>query len=229
MNSITNGYDPEQFEPNPIPPMSGSTIEIVHTGQIYAGRSPIALLDAIQTLDAAALAGKSLRVRFIGGFQFEKQRQETEERIRGKLDGSVFLEGQLPYNQSIRAVTEADILLLLDTPGRRAGVPAKLYEYIGAGRPVLALAERESDVAWALKESGLPHRIAAPLDIESIRRELLELMHAPASVRYGGHAGRAQSPFTRERVAGDLAAVLDSCAKRPPPRVGSRSLHEVAP
>ena len=38
-------------------------------------------------------------------------------------------------------MVQADVLLLLDTPGRQAGVPAKLYEYIGAGRPILALAE----------------------------------------------------------------------------------------
>jgi len=27
----------------------------------------------------------------------------------------------------------SDVLLLLDNPGRRVGVPAKLYEYLGAG------------------------------------------------------------------------------------------------
>ena len=66
MTSITNGYDPESFEPNPVPPLSGSTIEIVHTGTIYANRSPNPFLEAVRQLEPAALAGRTLRVRFIG-------------------------------------------------------------------------------------------------------------------------------------------------------------------
>src|SRR5262249_7800982 len=45
MSAITNGYDPEEFATSPGPRRSGSTIEIVHTGVIYANRSPVPFLD----------------------------------------------------------------------------------------------------------------------------------------------------------------------------------------
>ena len=90
-------------------------------------------------------------------------------KINSGLNVAVSLEGQMPYLQSIRAMAQADILLLLDSPGRRAAFPPSSTNTSGPARPILALAEPESDVAWVLRESGVPHRIAAPLDPEAIR------------------------------------------------------------
>ncbi len=228
MMSITNGYDPEAFQQNPIPPLSGPTIEIIHTGTIYANRSPNPFLEAVQHLDPTALAGRTLRVRFIGGLISKDQRSEIEAKIREVSNARVSLEDHLPHSQSTRAMVQADFLLLLDTPGRRAGVPGKLYEYIGAGRPILALAEPESDVAWVLKENGVVHRVAPPLDPEAIRRALTELLQDPATIRCGGRCQPVQPRFTRKHLAGELAAVLDSCAKATSLNVGDRSLAEAA-
>ena len=133
-----------------------------------------------------ALAGKELRVRIIGKVIHQDEKDAIVAKMREVMNARVSLEEQVPYEQSIRTMVEADVLLLLDSPGRRAGVPAKLYEYIGAGRPILALAEPESDVAWVLRESGVAHRIAPPLDPEAIRRALTELLQDPAIARGGG-------------------------------------------
>lgn len=211
ITSITNGYDPEAFEANPTPSLSGSSIEIVHTGEIYGNRSPAAFLEGVRRLDAGALGGRELRVRFIGNLADAKQKDEIDEKIQNGLNATVCLEGHVPYHESIRAIVRADLLLMLDTPKRRVGVPAKLYEYIGANRPILALAEPESDVAWVLRESGLPHRIAPPLDPEAIRGALTELLLDPATVRCSGPQTPIQTRFTRRHLVGELATVLDSC------------------
>src|SRR5208337_4996978 len=131
VTAITNGYDPEAFESHPSPalPLSGSTIEIVHTGVIYANRSPGPFLEAVRRIETVALAGKELRVRFIGDLLDQRQKDEVDNQVRGGLNATVSLEGRVPYLQSIRAMAHADVLLLLDSPRRRAGVPAKLYEY----------------------------------------------------------------------------------------------------
>jgi glycosyltransferase involved in cell wall biosynthesis len=226
MTSITNGYDPESFEANAAPPLSGPTIEIVHTGEIYANRSPGPLLEAVQQLEAPALGGRTLRVRLIGNLANQRQQPEIEDMIRGAANASVSVEGQVTYAQSIRAMVQADVLLLLDTPGRTAGVPAKLYEYIGAGRPILALAEPDSDVAWVLRESQVPHRIAPPLDVEAIRRALTDLLRDPATARRGGQDKPIQPRFTRQRLAGELASVLDSCPGASSLKARDRSLLE---
>jgi glycosyltransferase involved in cell wall biosynthesis len=229
MTSITNGYDPEAFEANPILPLSGSTIEIIHTGTIYLNRSPIPFLQAVEQVDLATLAGRMLRVRFIGDVVSTDEKNEIEKKIYGVSNASVSMEDQVPYLQSAKAMVQADILLLLDTPGRLAGVPAKLYEYIGANRPILALAELDSDVAWVLRESGVNHRIAPPLDPEAIRRGLTELLQEPATARSGGRDTPVQSRFTRRFLAGELVAVLDSCLAGSSQDVGKRLLSETVP
>jgi glycosyltransferase involved in cell wall biosynthesis len=211
MVAITNGYDPESFEANPIPPLAGQTVDIVHPGQIYANRDPGPFLEAIRGLGPDAIPGRrSLRVRFIGRFGNTSQRYEDQVRAGG-LEGVVSLSGQMPYARSLWEMVRVDVLLLMDSPGRRAGVPAKLYEYIGAGRPILALAESDSDVAWVLRESGTPYRIASPRDPEAIRRALLDLLEDPRSAACGGAGKPAPTRFTREYVTGELAGLLDSC------------------
>jgi hypothetical protein len=211
MTAITNGYDPQPVDTLGIPPLSGPTIEIVHTGELYANRSPGPFLEAIGQLDAAARNGRTVRVRFIGKIGSRNLKTEIEDKIRGGLNAAVCLEDHVPYADSIGAMVGADLLLLLDSPGRRAGVPAKLYEYIGAGRPILALAERESDVAWVLRESGIPHRIAPPLDSEAIRGALIGLLLDPATTCCGARHQPIQTRFTREQLASELATLLDSC------------------
>src|SRR5262249_4514244 len=104
MTSITNGYDPEPFDADPIPPRSSAVIEIVHTGEVYANRSPKPFLEAVQQLESAAPGGRPLRVRFIGKFGSEEQRSELRDTIRGGVNASVSLEDHVPYAQSIQAM-----------------------------------------------------------------------------------------------------------------------------
>jgi hypothetical protein len=86
------------------------------------------------------------------------------------------------------------------------GVPAKLYEYIGAGRPVLAMGDRGGDLAQVLEQSGLPHRNAPPDDRKAIARALTELA-AEATERLPARV--VPHRFSRELIAGRLAALLD--------------------
>jgi hypothetical protein len=131
------------------------------------------------------------------------------EILRRGLNTLVEVGGQVAYDEAIQAMKNSDVLLLFDTPGRRIGVPAKLYEYIGVGRPILALAERDGDVAWALRESGIAHRLASPSDPGQIKQALTELI---------GHLGESGSDrrngdqhllFTREAMAAKLAEILN--------------------
>src|SRR5205823_95309 len=102
----------------------------------------------------------------------------------------------------------ADLLLLLDAPGRRIGVPAKLYEYLGAGRPVLAIGEADGDLATILRESGVPHRLVPPNDVARQREALLELVRGVASGELSP-GPEVRQRFSREALAGQLAGMLD--------------------
>jgi glycosyltransferase involved in cell wall biosynthesis len=209
MVTLTNGYDPENFDQGDAIVPTGEAVRIVHAGEIYAGRDPRPLLDAIRDLGSGPDAGlPPVQVRFLGripdGLDFA-----DEVRRRG-LEGIVENPGHVPYAQSLREMSQADVLLLLDSPRRRVGVPAKLYEYIGAGRAILALGEPDGDLAWALRASGIPHRIAPPNDPAAIRQGLVGLIREIKDGRDIAGDVRGRQVFTREAVARRLVSILES-------------------
>jgi hypothetical protein len=65
--------------------------------------------------------------------------------------------GTVPQPEARRRIAEADYLLLLDIneSGASLQVPAKLFEYIRAGRPILAVTTRNSPAERILRASGV--------------------------------------------------------------------------
>ena len=206
--TLPNGYDREKFEglAAEIPPKaSEGPIRVVHAGAIYVGRDPLPLLDAVKTVSEGP-EQIALDVRFFGPPPENGMDLSKEVSARG-LDDRVSLRGQIPYANALREMAGADILLLMDSPGRTVGVPAKLYEYIGAGRPVLALSEPGGDLSLVLEQCGLPYRIAPPGDAASIAKALAELSRDARLPQ--PFSGRDSHRFSREAIAGRLAVLLD--------------------
>jgi len=101
-----------------------------------------------------------------------------------------------------------DGLLIFQGPQHDAQIPAKIYEYCRAGRPVMGLVGMQGKTARFLREEGLPH-LAALEDsaaIEPVLRDFLDRLldgTAPAMPRE-----RAMR-FSREGRTAELAAILD--------------------
>lgn len=208
MTMITNGFDPERFgQPlDPGPPRERLTI--LHAGELYAGRDPRPFLDAVQQLHAEQLP---IDAEFLGRSTEQSLNLSREIEQRG-LEDAVKQSGHVSYDTSLQRMMRADILLLFQTPGNHVGIPAKLYEYLGAGRPILAISESDSDIAWALRESRILHRIAAPTDVKAIKAAIRELT---AELR--AHSAVTPDPsavqqFTRQAMALRFAACLDRIA-----------------
>jgi len=206
---VPNGFDSvPAVVPHHCPaPSTAAEINILHAGELYAGRDPGPLLDAIAGAEKQASNLGGWRLRFLGRTDGCGLDLVAESRRR-MLRCQVLLEGQVAYATAKRDMAQADILLLLDGPGRRVGVPAKVYEYMGAGRPILALAEPDGDTAWALQSSGVTHRLARPKDVPAIQQALVELTHELRS----GNLDRKPSAcgqFTREETARKLSSVLE--------------------
>jgi glycosyltransferase involved in cell wall biosynthesis len=205
--TLTNGFDPPAQRAPP-PPFTGR-LRMLHAGEIYAGRDPLPLLDAMAELkNAPAKAGLPLRFEVMGAVHLAGADLGTEAARRG-LASEVQVRGQLPYQETLHEMAQSDLLLLLDGPGRKIGVPAKLYEYFGAGRPILALAEPDGDTANILRASGILHRIAPPKNAGLIRQAIMELAGELAAAPTITPDPERLRRFTRESVAGELAGIMD--------------------
>jgi glycosyltransferase involved in cell wall biosynthesis len=204
---LTNGFDPEDF-PRVEQHAPGGVVRILHAGQLYVGRDPRPLLDAIGGIPTEGVP--PFRVEFLGRTEYLKGADLAAEVRQRGLDARVLCRGQMSYQESLTEMCQADILLLLDTPGRKIGVPAKLYEYLGAGRPILATAEDDGDMAAILRESGVPYRLAPTGDVPRIRQALLDTVNGVAGGQMHGSADVVRQRFSREALAGKLAEMLNA-------------------
>jgi glycosyltransferase involved in cell wall biosynthesis len=215
VRTITNGYDAERF--SEAEPAASGAIDIVHPGQIYAGRDPRPFLDALSAVASTRSAGgRPVRAIFVGDLNHgSRSTRLADEIARRGLQTLAEVRVHVPYETSLLLMTGAGILLLLDSPGRKVGVPAKLYEYIGAARPILALCDEDGDTAWVLRRSGAVYRIADPSSSEAIRVALMDLVEmVDAGASFARRCRPENTPFTRESLAAELAHVLNEISRR---------------
>ena len=108
---------------------------------------------------------------------------------------------------------EADGLMILQARNCNEQIPAKLYEYLRARRPVVGLADPEGDTALTLRRFGVAH-IAALEDADAIAATLATFIGDVAkgcAPLPDVAAVRDASRLARTR---DLARVLDTIERR---------------
>jgi hypothetical protein len=151
--TILNGFDPDDYRLAPDETEVGAAddaLSIVYTGAIYAGRrDPTPVFEAIRRLgrDAAGVC-----VRFYG---------TAPEHVlplarRCGVEDQVEVLPSVPYRESVRCQQAADALLLLqwNDPKEQGNVPAKLFEYLAARRPILGLGLDDGVPAGVIRERG---------------------------------------------------------------------------
>jgi glycosyltransferase involved in cell wall biosynthesis len=201
---LTNGFDGADFEGLDADPPAGRFI-LTHAGSLYGKRDPSALLAAARGLAVRRpdLADRLL-IRFIGRVD-----PSTLESFR-TLGKSFEHVPYVPHGASLRALLESSALLLVIDTAAAAGtiVTGKVYEYLGARRPILALAPLGDAAALIL---GLgAGAVVAPDDAACVEKILEEWMTAwsaggPLPRAAAGTVGR----FERKSLTGELAGVLN--------------------
>jgi len=167
--SITNGYDAEDFGKGTNKHADADALRIVHTGtfhselaevwdKVFAGkgllhklkyprrpinlwtRTPRYLLAAMEkAVTSGAIPADKLELVLVGEVSAEDNRLIQQS----PMAGNVKLLGYRSHSESVNWVESADVLFLpLHTPmdgGPALVVPGKTYEYLGSGRPILAM------------------------------------------------------------------------------------------
>ena len=185
---IGNGCDFDDFaglEYTPAP-----RFRITHAGSFFGKRDPRPFLQAFRDADLDAV------VRFVGDFRSSDREWAESLALGDRLQ----LVDYLPRAESLRMQRDSEALLLLvpDAGGRGKGVlSGKVYEYLAAGRPILAVVPPDGAAAALVRETG-GGLVAAPDDIEGIRDALLELHGRYAD---GGLPSVELEPGDEERLS----------------------------
>jgi glycosyltransferase involved in cell wall biosynthesis len=157
---IWNGYDPQDdLRAAPIAPRSYK--QLSHFGSLYGARHPGIVLHSLERLiRGSRVDPTTVRVRLVGSIDHSQPWLESNAfsflRARHCLE---YTDSTVPRERARQEMTRADYLLLLDLNELAAGVqvPAKLFEYVRVGRPVLALTTRNSPVERILARAQTPH------------------------------------------------------------------------
>ena len=163
---IENGYDDEDFDAAEadaraaVKPAGGPLV-MLHSGIVYPlERDPKPLFAALASL----LAAGSLTAQ---RFQLVL-RAPVHDAFLTKLIGEygiaalVTIAPPLPYRAALAEMLGADALLLLQAANCNDQVPAKLYEYLRANKPLLALTDPQGDTWAAVRAADID--TLAPLD-----------------------------------------------------------------
>lgn len=209
ISTILNGFDPRQMEQAaPLRTCNGCCV-LLHAGTFYGHRSPLPLLEGLRELRRRRPEKiQSLRVLLVGLPHYDGR--GLDELIRGhELAEIVEVLGPRPYAQSLSLLKGADVALLFGQSGSRelASIPAKVYEYIGAGKPVLAVGTGQ-EAAGVLKAGGCRlWRAESPEELAAAAEQIVDEFRAG---RPGWQADpAARQRFTRRQMAADIQAVLE--------------------
>jgi glycosyltransferase involved in cell wall biosynthesis len=185
-HTITNGFDPEEVprRTGSHPLLDPARRSLVHTGRMASSqRDPAPLLEAVRLLRArGSAAARGLQLVFTGPLTAAERRLLDAP----DLSGMVRHAGNLEREDALRLQREADGLLLLTAGTRRGEATGKLFEYLGAERPILVLGDR-SEAARIVSEAGAG--VAAPADDpEAIAAALERLPASGAPVPPGAYS-----------------------------------------
>lgn len=181
---VWNGFDPqERFGPQPL--QHGPRRILLHAGVMYRMRHPVALITALDRLTAnGRLDPSSFVMRFVGAFDARDEFLNIPGAAR--MSGLGCLEAlgvTVPREQAMLQVATAHMLLLLDivnSENRGYTVPAKLFDYVLTGRPILAVTENGSPVERILANCGVPSQCISSTDSAAqIEEKLLRFFSLP--------------------------------------------------
>jgi hypothetical protein len=211
---IPNGYEESAFEAvaGRSAPHDSSAITLLHAGILdVPDRDPEEFFAALAEMKAAGeLGARPLRIvlRATG-----HDHLHTEKIARYQLQGIVFLEKPVGYRDALREMCESDGLLIFQGPQCNRQIPAKLYEYLRAGRPIFAVVDRDGDTHRQLIDVGVSS-VAHFGDRAAIRRSFAAFIAGLASDGLRGVPRPEAEKFERRRLTGRLATLFDQVIQR---------------
>jgi glycosyltransferase involved in cell wall biosynthesis len=184
----------------------GPPVRLLHTGHFYGPRSPRPLLEALARLGGPALAGR-LAITSVGSMAPADSACVRELGLQDVLQ----LQDTVPYLQSLALMGAADCLLLVDAKLGDAAesvfLPSKLVDYLGAGKPVVAITPAAGASARVVRAAG-----GVVCDIEdagAIERAFAALVAGEVPAR---PEAAVVDDYEVGRVASRLVRVLESTA-----------------
>ena len=210
MTTILNGFEPGEIDPVEVERTDAARCVLIHAGNLYGPRSPVSLLTGLRHLrrERPAEAARLL-VALVGGGAWNGRPLVSLAEEHGVAD-LVRVVPPTAHRRAVALLKGADVAILLGQSGHQglAPVPAKVYEYVGAGKPVLSIGSGDEAVD-ILRRGGCPVWTADDTE-DSCAASLGEIAAAHGRGDLASTACREQRmSFTRSAMAERLMSVIE--------------------
>lgn len=166
---ITNGYDISEK----IDFKMDSKFSISHIGSLLSERNPEFLWKVLAEICKEDTSFKNdLRLKFAGA---------VSDDVKQSLENFQLMEncevlGYVSHSEALRLQHKSQILLLVEinSAETRAIIPGKLFEYLAAKRPIIALGPKESDIEGIINETK-SGKFFSYWDDDELKTEILQL------------------------------------------------------
>ncbi|CAH0217655.1 hypothetical protein SRABI118_02143 [Massilia sp. Bi118] len=210
---IENGYDEDGFDPSAAAtarPGAAGRITLVHSGVLYqAGRDPSAFLAAVARLKAEGRASAATLRVILRAPGDVKEIAELAQ--RHGVDDIVESAPPVPYRDALREMLGADGLLVFQGTPFNTQIPAKIYEYFRARKPVMGLVDPAGETARVLRTAGFLS-LADMDNADAIAPVLSGFIDDIAAGRAYIASDELVAGSSRVHRAGQLATVLNDAA-----------------
>ncbi len=203
------GVDETSIRPAPYPaasPNEPTRLRIVYSGNLGRYHDFDTLLDC-----AKALSPDEYEFLIVG---VGAKRGDVESRIQAERIFNVRIIDPLPFEEYELLLHSADVCFVTMEKGIEGTcVPSKSYSIFAAGRPTLAVASEESELAMGLRDHdcGL---VVPPADKEALLNALQTMRNNPEMLAQMAENARHAflANYTISRTVGQLSEILHSMA-----------------
>jgi glycosyltransferase involved in cell wall biosynthesis len=210
VHAIPNGYDDEDMPAEHVDPPKDRLV-IAYAGTIFKLTSTRGFLAGIRRFhERSPELAQSLSVRFMGRIV------ETEaDAFEGTRALGVETLGYLPHDEVLRALAASHITLCVldDVTGAERIYPAKIFELMAIGRPILTLSP-EGALARLVRSEKLGV-VLPPRDEAAIAAHLESLVNDFRAGKLSAKTtAKPPARFSRRALAGDFARVFREAVER---------------
>jgi glycosyltransferase involved in cell wall biosynthesis len=198
---ITNGFDKSggtEIKPD-------ESFTIAHIGSLLSGRNPLNLWQVLGELVVENENFKNdLRLQLTGVVS-----EEVIKSIKAAgLEGNLVMKDYVTHKEALVLQQRAQLLLLIEINREetRGIIPGKVFEYLAAGRPILAVGPEKWDVERILEETGAG-RVYGYEDKERLKEAIQEQYNAYKQKERGHHTRNIQE-YSRRSLTGKMASLI---------------------
>lgn len=205
--AITNGFDPDDYKILPLT----KEFTITYTGQLYEGKQdPRLFLTVLRELISDGLIdGKKVSVRFFG-----RKAPWLEKFVSSKSLEDIVSFQLVERKVAVKKQAESQLLLLFHwDDAREKGVYlGKVFEYLGARRPIISIGGKNEVVQDLLNETNAGIFCGSEDSIKSALLFYYGKFTRDGSVSYGGNP-EAIDKYSHKETARKYSQILSTFTK----------------